>query len=136
MRMLFRGIIVSAQLRIKEKGMPDVNWFYFRSGWVTCKRAQEYLATNQISISVQTNAAKERFGLGNAKKLLESADHLYSSRGRKYVHIDLVEKDLTSEEVSKWMLGPTGNLRAPTVVYGRIVYVGFNEEAYQGILTD
>ena len=101
---------------------------------MTCKRAQEFLATNKISISIQTNATKERFGLENARGLLRNADHLYSSRGRKFVHLKLEGEDLTSEEVSKWMLGPTGNLRAPTLVYGRSVYVGFNEEAYQGIL--
>ena len=98
-----------------------------------CKRAQEFLDANKISIRIQTNATKERLGLKNATELLSEADHLYSSRGRKYAHIDLTGEDLTSEEVFKWMLGPTGNLRAPTVVYGRSVYVGFHEEAYQGI---
>lgn len=29
------------------------------------------------------------------------------------------------------MLGATGNLRAPTVVAGKTLLVGFNEEAYQ-----
>ena len=28
------------------------------------------------------------------------------------------------------MLGPTGNLRAPTVRSGKTILVGFNEEAY------
>lgn len=29
------------------------------------------------------------------------------------------------------MLGPTGNLRAPTIRRGRTVIVGFNEDAFQ-----
>lgn len=28
------------------------------------------------------------------------------------------------------MLGPTGNLRAPTLITGKTVIVGFNDEAY------
>ena len=31
------------------------------------------------------------------------------------------------------MLGPTGNLRAPTIRTGATVLVGFNEEAYQKV---
>jgi len=32
------------------------------------------------------------------------------------------------------MLGPTGNLRAPTVKRGKILLVGFNEGAYRDAL--
>ena len=32
------------------------------------------------------------------------------------------------------MLGPTGNLRAPTIRKGKTVLVGFNEEVYQAKL--
>lgn len=31
------------------------------------------------------------------------------------------------------MLGPTGNLRAPTIRTGATVLVGFNEEAYRTV---
>ena len=31
------------------------------------------------------------------------------------------------------MLGPTGNLRAPCLVVGKTVLVGFNEEAYDAV---
>ncbi len=32
------------------------------------------------------------------------------------------------------MLGPTGNLRAPTIRTGKTVVVGFNDEAYGDVL--
>ena len=38
------------------------------------------------------------------------------------------------DDVVMAMLGPTGNLRAPTLVSGRTVLVGFNEEAYAEVL--
>ena len=34
------------------------------------------------------------------------------------------------KQVVEAMLGPTGNLRAPTLRVGKTVVVGFNEEAY------
>ncbi|MDJ0867230.1 MAG: hypothetical protein QNK03_14055 [Myxococcota bacterium] len=38
------------------------------------------------------------------------------------------------KEVVDAMLGPTGNLRAPTLRVGKTVVVGFHEEAYQEVL--
>lgn len=32
------------------------------------------------------------------------------------------------------MLGPTGNLRAPTLVAGKTLLVGFNEDEYGDVL--
>ena len=38
-----------------------------------------------------------------------------------------------SKELVDAMLGPTGNLRAPCLVTGKTVLVGFNEEAYASV---
>jgi hypothetical protein len=35
-----------------------------------------------------------------------------------------------SAEIVDAMLGPTGNLRAPTIRFGKTVLVGFNEEVF------
>jgi hypothetical protein len=40
-----------------------------------------------------------------------------------------------AKDVVDAMLGPTGNLRAPTVRAGKIVIVGFNEEVFAARLT-
>lgn len=32
------------------------------------------------------------------------------------------------------LLGPTGNLRAPTLRQGRTLYVGFHADAYRGLV--
>lgn len=42
--------------------------------------------------------------------------------------------DTASKEAVEAMLGPTGNLRAPTLRAGKTVLVGFNDETYSGIL--
>jgi arsenate reductase-like glutaredoxin family protein len=37
------------------------------------------------------------------------------------------------KDVVEAMLGPTGNLRAPTIRKGKTVLVGFNEELFQEV---
>ncbi|MEC8645314.1 MAG: ArsC family (seleno)protein, partial [Pseudomonadota bacterium] len=39
-------------------------------------------------------------------------------------------KNLPSEAIES-MLGPTGNLRAPTIRIGKTYLVGFNEEVFE-----
>jgi arsenate reductase-like glutaredoxin family protein len=47
-----------------------------------------------------------------------------------------MKKDKPDEEtLTGILLGPTGNLRAPTMIVGNTMLVGFNEEAY-AILKD
>jgi hypothetical protein len=38
------------------------------------------------------------------------------------------------DTLAGYLLGPTGNLRAPTIQQGKSLYVGFNEEAYQALV--
>ena len=40
-----------------------------------------------------------------------------------------------SAECIDAMLGPTGNLRAPTIVVGNTVLVGFDEATFESVLT-
>ncbi len=39
-----------------------------------------------------------------------------------------------SKDVIEAMLGPTGNLRAPTIRTGKTVLVGFNEDVFADLL--
>ena len=55
-------------------------------------------------------------------------------RGKNVVDFDLTEERPDDETLLKHLLGPTGNLRAPTVRVGDTLAVGFNEEAYRKLL--
>ncbi len=55
---------------------------------------------------------------------------LVVAKGKKVVEIDLKKDRPDDDELTKLMLGPTGNLRAPTMKVGKTVLVGFNEDAY------
>ena len=53
------------------------------------------------------------------------------AKGKKVVTFDL-RKDLPDDEtLLAHLLGPTGNLRAPTLRRGKTLYVGFSEDAYR-----
>ena len=47
------------------------------------------------------------------------------------MHVNLKKDDVSTDELKKLVLGPTGNLRAPTLRRGKTLVVGFNEETYQ-----
>lgn len=68
-----------------------------------------------------------------ALELLKNAKQLSAAKGKKVVDVDLSKTDLTEEDLLKLVLGPTGNLRAPTLLVGNKMIVGFNEEMYSAI---
>lgn len=43
-------------------------------------------------------------------------------------------KDTDPDTAAAAMLGPTGNLRAPTLKVGRTLIVGFDEDSYRSVL--
>ena len=79
------------------------------------------------------NAKKEVWQAKEAIGLVKKANKLWSARGKKVVEVDLKTEKLADEELLKLMLGPTGNLRAPTLVVGKNLVVGFNEEMYDSV---
>ena len=82
----------------------------------------------------EINAKKETHQLEKAKELVAAASKLISAKGKKVTTVDLKKEDLSDEEIAKLMLGPTGNLRAPTLVKGKTVIVGFDAETYENHL--
>ena len=67
----------------------------------------------------------------DAKALLKSASKLVVAKGRKISEFSVASR-ISADAVSA-MLGPTGNLRAPTARVGKTVLVGFNEDVYGNI---
>lgn len=55
------------------------------------------------------------------------------AKGKKVVDVDLKAGRPGSDELVKLMLGPSGNLRAPTARRGKTMLVGFNDEAYSSV---
>jgi len=76
--------------------------------------------------------ASKKLGRDDAVALARNCDTLIVAKG-KQVATFAVSGD-PGEEAVDAMLGPTGNLRAPTVRSGRTLLVGFNEEQYAVVL--
>ena len=55
------------------------------------------------------------------------------AKGKK-IHQFKGGKAITDEALDA-MLGSTGNLRAPAVVVGKTLLVGFNEDVYSGVFS-
>jgi len=56
------------------------------------------------------------------------------ARGKKVVSFDMKSNPPDDETLAAHLLGPTGNLKAPTLRRGETLLVGFNEEAYRQVL--
>ena len=79
--------------------------------------------------------AKAKLGADDARALVEQVNEIYSARGKKVTYIDLRKEDLDDEALKKLLLGPTGNLRAPTLRKGKTLVVGFDQQTYKKIFS-
>ena len=59
---------------------------------------------------------------------------MFAAKGKKRLEVNLKEDKVSDEDINKFMLGPTGNLRAPTMVIGETLLIGFNQELYRELL--
>jgi arsenate reductase-like glutaredoxin family protein len=76
--------------------------------------------------------ASRKLGADEASEMLANASKLVAMKGKK-IEI-FAAGDLPSEEAVAAMLGPTGNMRAPTIRKGKTLLVGFNEEVFEELV--
>ena len=77
-------------------------------------------------------SASKKLGKQEAIEMAKAASRLIVAKGKSINEYKSADKD--SPEAIKAMLGPTGNLRAPTLKAGKILLVGFNQETYAATL--
>jgi len=66
-------------------------------------------------------------------KLVGEVNEIYAAKGKKIIHFDLRREKPDTAVLAKVLLGPTGNLRAPTLRRGKMLIVGFDEETYKKV---
>src|SRR5438045_6848154 len=99
-----------------------------------CKKAQGFLESNAVGPAAEVvDATKRRFGRDDALKLAKSADRVVAGRGKNVVVFDM-KTPPDDDALAAALLGPSGNLKAPTVRVGRTLLVGFSESAYRQVL--
>jgi arsenate reductase-like glutaredoxin family protein len=69
-------------------------------------------------------------GEKEALALAKRARAVIVAKGAKVTRFEVKAALKSPQELAAAMLGPTGNLRAPTLLVGQTLLVGFNEEAY------
>jgi arsenate reductase-like glutaredoxin family protein len=103
---------------------------------MTCKKAQEFLERNDVAVAEVVDATKTRKGRSEALALAKTANRIVIAKGKKHVVFDFKYDLLDDELLLAHLLGPTGNLRAPAVKVGKTLYVGFNEQAWEKVVSD
>ena len=101
---------------------------------MSCTKSQEYLAEAGVEIEQRTDARKGPIDGDSALRLLDCVDEIYAAKGKSVVHYDLKKDSPDNETLLAVLLGPTGNLRAPTLRQGRTLIVGFNPAMYERLL--
>ena len=80
------------------------------------------------------DAKKTTFKEKEAMALAREVDEIYASKGKQVVHLDMKKDKPDAAKLKGLLLGPTGNLRAPTLRKGRTLLVGFDETFYAAVL--
>ena len=115
--------------------MPkQIDWLYHRKSCITCKRAEACRDGIGAAVKETVNATQVRYDTDDALALLAGIDTLIAAKGKKVETFDLKTDRPDDATLLARMMGPTGNLRAPTARVGRTLIVGFNEEVYAIVL--
>jgi hypothetical protein len=86
-----------------------------------------------VTVREAVNAKQRRLGEHDALTLLAGVDQLWSMKGKRVVHVDLRKERPSRAGLLALVLGPTGNLRAPTIRKGRTLIVGFDEATFRSL---
>lgn len=97
---------------------------------MTCKKAQEFLAHKKIKVTQIVDAKKIRIGPTQAMELILKAKKLIAFKGKKTCIFDFAKDKPSKEDILKLIIGPSGNLRAPTARMGNTYIVGFSTDDY------
>lgn len=76
--------------------------------------------------------ASKKLGKADAARMAREASKVVVAKGKKVTEFKPGGK--ASADLVAAMLGPTGNLRAPTARAGKLLLVGYNEDAYSNAL--
>jgi hypothetical protein len=100
-----------------------------------CRKAQGFLEAKACAVAGDVvDASKDRRGRDEAIQLARSAARVVVGRGKKVITFDMKQDPPDDDTLAAHLLGPTGNLKAPTLRVGDTLLVGFSEVAYTQVL--
>lgn len=106
------------------------DWYYVRTGCTACSKVNGFLEAEGIEVAERVPASR-KLQAGDAEVLLADASKLIAAKGKQLSEFDV--SGAVPQEAVEAMLGPTGNLRAPTIRVGKTLLVGFNQDAFEAV---
>jgi hypothetical protein len=89
-----------------------------------------FLNAHDIEVLEKVPASR-KLGKSDAAALARDASEIFVAKGKRLERLD---GGRATDEIVSRMLGPTGNLRSPTLRIGKVVVVGFDEGTLGRIL--
>jgi arsenate reductase-like glutaredoxin family protein len=108
-----------------------IDWLYHRKNCVTCQRARDFITEEKITVTDQTDARKDRRDPKQALELAKQATKIIVAKGKNVVTFDMKLDPPDDTTLLAHLIGPTGNLRAPAILKGKTLLIGFNQGAYK-----
>lgn len=103
---------------------------------MSCVRGDEFLAARKLAVRETVDAKKQRYTAADLPALMKGASEVLVAKG-KQSQIFRPGADKTDwKALAEVAIGPTGNLRAPTVRRGKRWIVGFGEDAWRAAFGD
>jgi arsenate reductase-like glutaredoxin family protein len=78
----------------------------------------------------ETVSASKKLGRTEALAMTQQAQRLVAAKGKKVTVLDLTQEQPSEMVLAALLLGPTGNMRAPTLRVGQTLLIGYNEQAF------
>ncbi len=78
----------------------------------------------------ETVSASKKLGREVALDMARKAKRLVAAKGKKVTEVEVTAKAPSDDELAALMLGPTGNMRAPTMRVGQTLLVGYNDQVF------
>ncbi len=114
----------------KAKANKAVEWSYLRANCKTCEKAETWLGKAGIAIGPRVDARKQTINAAEGLKLAKSVNEVRVAKGAKVTTLSMKKGAPSDAELGSLIIGPTGNLRAPTLRQGKTLVVGFNDQLY------
>lgn len=106
-----------------------IEWYWQRAGCTACAKAKEFLSGYDLDVRQTLDARRTRIGPSGVAAVVENAKTVLVSDGRTVRRYDLEKKPQERGDMLARMVGPTGNLRAPTIRRNGLVVVGFHRDS-------
>jgi len=98
---------------------------------VSTSKAREVLGSGKHTVVEEEDAKKTRYDVDAVWELMKRHEKVIIAKAKSWIDLAPVEEN--KQVLLKEAMGRSGNLRAPSVVVGKHLVVGFNEAMYREI---